>query len=355
VWGDSWSNLMVPSASKGLVKRGFEASGYRLKRLDTEDEAAWLDYTAYPRIPEPDIIGQYTERIRGAGPILLVGDTPFTDRLLIHLDDHDVDADIIYIVTKNPTPQTRPFPAVTWEQIRPEPDWTWILCDPPHAYLDYRLLRDLGVPEPRLVYKSLFTRSPWVMADLLATLYEKFDDMPETMVDDARLLQVSQCVAHASHIKGDIIEVGSYRGGTGYLICESLLALGGTDKQVMLMDWYREQSDDVSPEGVHRVFEKYPFAELFVGKAQDVIKDHSPESLSLVHIDINVDEEIVSDLLWPLYEKLTLGGLMLFDNYYFRFPTKYAIDQFAKQIDSHIMLLPSIPQGLLIKTKDNIT
>jgi predicted O-methyltransferase YrrM len=106
----------------------------------------------------------------------------------------------------------------------------------------------------------------------------------------------------------------------------------------------------VTYESVKETFSGFDNVEVLSGKVEDIVPKLPDQPLSFVHFDINVDETLAVEILPILYRRLLPAGILLFDNYYFRYFSKYNIDSFAQAMGQHVILMPSIPQGMLIKS-----
>jgi hypothetical protein len=322
------------------------------KTSDRNDEL-WLNYTKYDAPDEQETLEKYLEWIADCQTIYLLGYTDLTKLLIPQI--HELYSDKkVYIVEQktNSTEIERTEYSSLFlslpNALSSHPD-CWVLCDLKHGYKDYKLLRDRGFHN--IFHRSIFHRSPWKMSDFYPELLPSLDRMPETMLDNARLLTLAECVRYCSRLEGEFLEIGTYRGGSGFLICQVLENIG-IEKKVNLIDWYEQQSSEVDFDRVREIFASFPFTNLMSGKAEEIVPNQEATPLSFIHIDVNGDETIIEKVLPVLYQRLVKSGMILFDNYYFRFFCKYNFDKFASSVNEKIILLPSIPQGILIKSQD---
>ena len=339
---------------KSLLLKGLEKSGYKLVKLGDCPEEVWLHYTAYDAPDKEETLEKYLEWIKDFQTIYLLGYTALT-KILVSRANQLYPGKKICIVWKEIErirtglrDYAEPLFLSLPKALEMKPD-CWVLCDLGDAYQDYKLLRDYGFEN--IFHRSIFHKSPWKMSDFYPELHASLDKMPKTMLDDARLLTLAECVRYSAKLEGDLLEIGTYRGGSGFLICKVLEKMKA-QKSVNLIDWYEQQSSDVRFSDVKEVFKGFPFAQVLSGRAEEIISRQEELPLSFIHVDVNADKTIVEEVLPILYRRLVKSGIILFDNYYFRFFCKYNFDKFASSVGEKILLLPSIPEGLLIKSKD---
>ena len=145
-----------------------------------------------------------------------------------------------------------------------------------------------------------------------------------TLVDYPRLYKIQELVAETANTPGSIAEVGVYRGGTAYLLCEA-----APNKHIYLFDTFEgmptvdESKDlhktgdfaDTSLEGVKSLLSEFKNVTitkgLFPASAHNVIH---PLQFSLVHLDVDIYQSVKEGLhyFWP---RLTTGGVIILDDY----------------------------------------
>lgn len=322
--------------------------GYQAVKLD-EDKRLWFNYSTFVIPGQEEILAEFSREIEQHSSVALVGISDISRRLA----EQTRSTGRIACIVEAGAPEGQPeaiagIPVVSLAQAKEYNPAAWLVCDPERGYKLYKLLRDQQLKP--IIGKSLFHKGPWELADFYDELHADLANMPETMVDDARLLVLAECVRRAAKLNGDIVEIGSYRGGTAYVIASTLKKLGITNRKLTLIDWYQLQSAEVTYDSVKQTFAGFGFVEILSGSAEELVPAMPAIPLSFVHIDINGDMSVIEQVLPVLYERLVLGGMILFDNYYFRYFSKYNFDLFAQRVNEHILLMPSIPQGLLIKS-----
>jgi O-methyltransferase len=174
------------------------------------------------------------------------------------------------------------------------------------------------------------TYSPWVDDDEFSATFEKIKQ--NSLVDIYRAYELWSLVQETSHLAGDILEVGVWRGGTGCLmakrakqlqpaatvfLCDTfkgVVKAGGQDSR------YRGgEHADTSMDTVRQLTTNMEVANvellggIFPDETGDRIKNRR---FSLCHIDVDVYESAkhVAEWVWP---RLASGGVIVYDDYGF--------------------------------------
>lgn len=164
---------------------------------------------------------------------------------------------------------------------------------------------------------------------------------------------------HCVQLEGDFVECGAY---TGVGVKTVVDYLGGTrfPKTFWAYDVFEHQDHmdnvpmpEVGPELFSRVekkFQNYPQVRLVKGLIPDSFKDHCPERIAYLHIDLNQAKAEVA-ALDVLFSRVVSGGMVILDDYEWASiyrPQKIAEDAWFDQRGYRVIPLPT-GQGLLIK------
>jgi O-methyltransferase len=175
------------------------------------------------------------------------------------------------------------------------------------------------------------TYSPWMEDTDFSTAFEKI--RKNTLVDIYRAYELWSLVRETSHLGGDILEVGVWRGGTGCLIAERAKQLNPA-ATVFLCDTFKGvvkagnkdshyrggEHADTSTDTVRQLATNMGLVniELLEGIFPDATGDRIKDrKFSLCHIDVDVYESAkhVAEWVWP---RLASGGIIVYDDYGFR-------------------------------------
>jgi len=230
----------------------------------------------------------------------------------------------------------------------------------------YRLTKIRGgekLPYTRNHPYSSYTYSPW-FENWFLDILKKIRD--HTLVSEDRCFTIHMFSKHCRHLEGDFAECGIYKGGTAYLISLILKDNSNHQKTLHLFDTFsgmpksanEDEShhkegdyDDTSVDAVKEYLSDYSFVEFHPGLIPETFEAVTNKKFAFVHIDVDIYQSI-QDCCKFFYERMTKGGIMIFDDYGFQgyeLATKKAVDDF-------FIAKPEIPitlrngQCLVLKT-----
>lgn len=175
----------------------------------------------------------------------------------------------------------------------------------------------------------------------------------ETMTGQKRLDNVHALLKDVieNKVLGDYIETGVWRGGSSILakallevlepnsrrlsyVCDSFMGLPPGEKKLAVSDagWDNTPYLEVSSDIVANNFIKYGLLDSKVVFAKGFFNETMPtlakkiSSLSVMRLDGDMYESTV-DVLYHLYDKLSIGGYVIMDDW-FGFPSKIACEDF---------------------------
>ena len=188
-----------------------------------------------------------------------------------------------------------------------------------------------------------------------------------TLVDPFRLQTLIELVERTKDVSGDIVECGSYKGGTGILMAE-YLKINNINKKIYLLDSFEglpepdAENDNGYKKGQFKsnaiVLQDY-INELGLQDYLIIVKgwfkDSIPKlpadlNISLFHVDCDLYTSTM-DCFPPLYPKVSEGGAIIFDDYNDGGGgEKKAVEEYFKvnQVNEVIEYAPA-PQSFLIK------
>lgn len=248
--------------------------------------------------------------------------------------------------------------------------------DPAELYLDLLLRRltgtldteELHVVRPHFGWKSkvwaqvvrpLLDRAHLDVVKRVPVRPEIRDDgrdwppWAETMVGVKRLSSLRECVTQVIRdgVPGDLLEAGTWRGGSAIYMRAVLEALGDPDRTVWVADsfeglpppdaesypadagdtWHTWDELAVSLPQVQANFAKYGLLDDRVRFLKGWFRDTLPvapvERLAVLRLDGDMYESTL-DTLRPLYPKVAEGGFVIVDDYGGLSPCKQAVDEY---------------------------
>lgn len=175
-------------------------------------------------------------------------------------------------------------------------------------------------------------------------------DYSRTMLGEKRLDNVERCIREvvANNIPGDLIECGVWRGGCTIFMKGLLESLGDTRRKVWVADSFRglpkptevedlglDLSSDVVPhlavsrEDVQQAFQNYDLLDERVcfleGWFKDTLASAPIERLAVLRLDGDLYESTMDGLL-ALYDRVSVGGYIIIDDYYIPACRKAVLD-----------------------------
>ncbi|HEX9989877.1 MAG TPA: TylF/MycF/NovP-related O-methyltransferase [Chloroflexia bacterium] len=193
---------------------------------------------------------------------------------------------------------------------------------------------------------------------------------PFTMTSKERIFALCRSVEYIikHQIPGDIVECGVYKGGSMMAVAKSLVAQGA-ERKLYLFDTYEGMPDpadaDVTVYGkaaadimrkedkaTSDIWAYSPLEEVqrnlrdtgydarllvFVkGRVEETIPEQAPEQISLLRLDTDWYESTYHELV-HLYPRLSVGGVLIIDDYGHWQGARKAVDQYIEE--NHVKVL----------------
>lgn len=207
-----------------------------------------------------------------------------------------------------------------------------------------------------------YTYSPW-FEEWFQRIYSKVKD--HTMVTADRCYVIHRFCSHCLHLEGDFAECGVYKGGSAFLIADTLSNSSSQGKQVHLFDTFSgmpamanedpsafKEGDlgDTSLNAVKDYLQKYPYAVFHPGTIPAPFEAVKDRKFAFVHIDVDL-YQTAKDCCNFFYDRMSRSGIVIFDDYGFA-PFKYserkAVDEFFSDKPEKPISLPT-GQCIVIK------
>jgi O-methyltransferase len=215
-----------------------------------------------------------------------------------------------------------------------------------HAGFEIRRANELPSPAAGIRHAVAFpeaTYAPWLTDVEFQELYQRVAG--HTLVDSYRCYELWQLVAESAKTsRGELIEIGVWRGGTGALIAKKC-QLVGIEDMVYLCDTFKGvvKAGPMDPHyvgGEHANAARGDVLRLlsslkldFVSILEGIFPDDSLHLLEhhefrFCHIDVDVYQSAkdIIDWIWP---RLVNGGIVVYDDY--GFPGCVGITRFVNE------------------------
>jgi hypothetical protein len=209
---------------------------------------------------------------------------------------------------------------------------------------------------------------------------------PYTMTSPERIFALRRAVEHitSAQIPGEIVECGVWKGGSMMVAARCLQRLNDTRRNLYLFDTFsgmtppqeidrsiRGQSakellkaqpkEDswiwaAAPlDGVKKVMKstRYPREKIhyIVGPVEETLPEKAPERIALLRLDTDWYESTYHELT-HLYPRISLGGVLLIDDYGHWEGARRAVDQYFQEKGLHVLLHRIDYTGrMLVKSK----
>jgi len=185
---------------------------------------------------------------------------------------------------------------------------------------------------------------------------------PFTMTSAERIFALRESVEYivANSVPGDIVECGVWRGGSMMVVARTLVELGATDRFLNLFDTFEGMSE---PTAADRTLSDNTSAELMMrekeeknekwcycpvddvkknvfstgynanqvrfikGRVEETLPEHAPAKIALLRLDTDWYESTYHELV-HLYPRLSVGGVLIIDDYGHWSGAKKAVDQY---------------------------
>lgn len=177
-----------------------------------------------------------------------------------------------------------------------------------------------------------------------------------TEVTPDRAYVLRQLCRHALHLDGDVAECGVYRGGTAFLLAETIANHSRRPVQLDLFDTFagmpksadadasaHREGDfgDTSLTAVQQYLSGYANVAFHPGFIPESFAGLQRQLFSFVHVDVDLYAS-VRDCCEFFHPRLARGGVMVFDDYgfpHYRDAARKAVDEFfASRLEVPIVL-----------------
>lgn len=212
---------------------------------------------------------------------------------------------------------------------------------------------------------------------------------PNTMVTKGKILELDKGLdeTHLTEIPGDYVECGTYRGGLSALMLNHIIT-NKLNKKLWVYDTFQGMSEptefdisvhneqalstfnaskneqtgfadwckatiDIVQSTLNLVTPEYNnYVNLIIGKVEDTLRVESniPKQISLMRLDTDWYESTKIELE-KFYHLLSIGGIVIIDDYRLWQGQKLAVDEFFDKLDKDSYKFVDGDDGSLIITK----
>lgn len=195
--------------------------------------------------------------------------------------------------------------------------------------------------------------------------------LPATMTSPLRLQALIKAVRYVTRhgIPGAIVECGVWRGGSMFAAARTLLESENTDRDLYLFDTFSGMTEPDSRD--FRIKDGRPAEQLLrnrflpwnravaqidlvkrtmissgidpkrlhyiAGRVEETLPDQAPHSISILRLDTDWYSSTLHELK-TLYSRLSVGGVLIIDDYGWWAGSRKAVDEFLAELDEPVML-----------------
>ncbi len=181
-------------------------------------------------------------------------------------------------------------------------------------------------------YLTEASYSPWNKDKAFIDLFSKIEAQTSTAVEKCRAYSLWMLVQQSSKLKGILIEIGVWRGGSGALIAKRAAACGISDN-VYLCDTFEgvvkaSEKDsyfkggefaDTSPEIVKGLLKNLDIQNAVILKGvfpEETAAMIKEQQVRFCHIDVDTYNSAKDTLDW-IWPRLCIGGILVYDDFGF--------------------------------------
>jgi len=192
----------------------------------------------------------------------------------------------------------------------------------------YEVIKTVGRGEYTLHYPfGDLIYSPW-FENWFQDIYKKINQ--RTLIWEDRAYIINRFCSHCIHLEGDFAECGVYKGGSAFLIADTIKPLVGR-KKLYLFDTFTGMPDtaikqkegfqkgdlgDTSLNDVKVFLKEFSFINFHAGFIPDTFVNQKVEEsrFSFVHLDVDIYQSTL-DCCQFFYDRMVKGGVLLCDDY----------------------------------------
>jgi hypothetical protein len=200
--------------------------------------------------------------------------------------------------------------------------------------LHYKNTGEVKVFEQEAIYREIFSRS---------------HEAPVSMMDVEKVKFLMEIMRYSLRFPGNLIEMGSWQGGSTWFLAQILQALNESRK-LYALDLFEQHAIDLTAtvciDEVRRKLAFYPNAICLEGLIDDdkILGQIEDAPICFAHVDLGCIDKSMK-FLW---DRMPTGAPILLDNYGHA-ATTWEFDAFFDGVGARIIRFPWSEQGLVIR------
>jgi hypothetical protein len=202
---------------------------------------------------------------------------------------------------------------------------------------------------PRLHYIPTAEIKPFEQEALYKQIFRHADEAPISMMVVDKIKFLLEILQLGLSFPGNIVEMGSWQGGSTWFMAQ-VLSLLGESRKLYVMDLFELHASDptatVCADEVRRRLGFYPNTVCIPGLIDDdaCLAQIEPGPICFAHVDLGC----IDKSLQFLWDRMPVGAPMLLDNYGHLAAT-WRFEDYFDRVGARIIRFPWSEQGLIIK------
>lgn len=205
---------------------------------------------------------------------------------------------------------------------------------------------------PRMHYKDSNDIKVFDQEAIYKHIHRNAGDAPPTMMIREKIDFLLELMRFGLTKPGDVVELGSWQGGSAWYMGKVLAYMNETRRLVMIDLFETHMMDPTATmctdEIRRRMAGVYPRTEIVVGLVDDeqCLASIRGKPICFAHVDLG-HQPVALECLW---DNLSPGAPLLLDNYGHLLAPPWAFDRFCEARGTRVIRLPWSEQGLVFKS-----
>ena len=190
---------------------------------------------------------------------------------------------------------------------------------------------------------------PWQHSEFYRELRSTVTGSPQSMLNESKIQFLVECLKQTLHLEGDVLEVGTWQGGSAWPLAK-LLASRGLEKRLVLLDFFETLPPHISEgimclDEIQEWFSFYPQAEIHSGNVDQHPEPMTEGTWCFIHYDAGFNP----NRLARSFGRLQPGGIMILDNYGHVAANPGKFDNWFAKRNHEVSTTPQSEQGWVFK------
>ncbi|MCC3244393.1 TylF/MycF family methyltransferase [Methylocystis sp. WRRC1] len=207
----------------------------------------------------------------------------------------------------------------------------------------------LHIP-PRFGERPTQKIDPFTQEQIYKDIFAQADSAPLTMMTRQKLCFLMELLRYSLRLPGDVIEVGSWQGGSAWYLAK-ILSWNKEERHLYIVDPFEMHATSntatMCNDEIERALAFYPGVKMLVGRANEkaILAKLSTCSYCFAHFDLTLQAEACKHI----WDRLAPGAPFVLDNYGLTGAHPGRFERFFADRGCRIIRLPWSEQGVVFK------